>query len=172
MASMFYNLLFGVWNPEEGEGIQEEWLLYKDRLHKNVDKHELGDLGDILLADPSNLAWQNYLLEETEVVYENLDFEGWHLDQLGNRGTLYDFSGYQVSLPDAYHNFLVELNNRFPEKKIVLNAVDQFGQKKILNAALKEFAEKGKGNVIFLDGSVDGMEKTVKQMMANDMMKK
>ena len=134
MASMFYNLLFGVWNPEEGEGIQEEWLLYKDRLHKNVDKHELGDLGDILLADPSNLAWQNYLLEETEVVYENLDFEGWHLDQLGNRGTLYDFSGYQVSLPDAYHNFLVELNNRFPEKKIVLNAVDQFGQKKILNA--------------------------------------
>ena len=38
--------------------------------------------------------------------------------------------------------------------------------------AVKEFAEKGKGNVIFLDGSVDGMEKTVKQMMANDMMKK
>jgi len=38
--------------------------------------------------------------------------------------------------------------------------------------AVKEFAEKGKGNVIFLDGSVDGMEKTVKQMMASDMLKK
>lgn len=35
--------------------------------------------------------------------------------------------------------------------------------------AVKEFAEKGKGNVIFLDGSVDGMEKTVKQMMAANM---
>ncbi len=32
--------------------------------------------------------------------------------------------------------------------------------------SLKHFAEQGKGNVIFLDGSVDGMEKTMKQMMA------
>lgn len=38
--------------------------------------------------------------------------------------------------------------------------------------AVKEFAEKGQGNVIFLDGSVEGMEHTVKQMMANDMLKK
>lgn len=32
--------------------------------------------------------------------------------------------------------------------------------------AVKNFAQDGKGNVIFLDGSVDGMEKTMKQMMA------
>jgi regulator of protease activity HflC (stomatin/prohibitin superfamily) len=32
--------------------------------------------------------------------------------------------------------------------------------------AIKNFAEHGKGNVIFLDGSTDGMQKTVKEMMA------
>lgn len=32
--------------------------------------------------------------------------------------------------------------------------------------AVKNFAQEGKGNVIFLDGSVDGMQKTVKDMMA------
>ena len=32
--------------------------------------------------------------------------------------------------------------------------------------AVKNFTEHGKGNVIFLDGSVDGMQKTLKQMMA------
>lgn len=32
--------------------------------------------------------------------------------------------------------------------------------------AVKHFAENGKGNVIFLDGSNEGMEKTMKQMMA------
>jgi len=32
--------------------------------------------------------------------------------------------------------------------------------------AIKNFAEYGKGNVIFLDGSPDGMDKTMKQMMA------
>jgi regulator of protease activity HflC (stomatin/prohibitin superfamily) len=31
--------------------------------------------------------------------------------------------------------------------------------------AIKNFAEYGKGNVIFLDGSPEGMDKTMKQMM-------
>ena len=38
--------------------------------------------------------------------------------------------------------------------------------------SIKEFAEKGQGNVIFLDGSTEGMDRTMKQMMANDMIKK
>ncbi len=32
--------------------------------------------------------------------------------------------------------------------------------------AVKNFAEQGKGNVIFLDGSTEGMDRTMKQMMA------
>ncbi len=32
--------------------------------------------------------------------------------------------------------------------------------------AIKNFAEAGKGNIIFLDGSSDGMQKTMKQIMA------
>lgn len=32
--------------------------------------------------------------------------------------------------------------------------------------AVKNFAQEGKGNIIFLDGSVEGMDKTMKQMMA------
>ncbi len=32
--------------------------------------------------------------------------------------------------------------------------------------AIKHFAEQGKGNVIFLDGSTDGFQKTMKQLMA------
>ncbi len=36
----------------------------------------------------------------------------------------------------------------------------------IWTEAVKNFAEHGKGNVIFLDGNVESMEKTMKQMMA------
>jgi prepilin-type processing-associated H-X9-DG protein len=36
--------------------------------------------------------------------------------------------------------------------------------------AIKNFTENGKGNVIFLDGSVDGMQKTLNQMMALNQM--
>jgi regulator of protease activity HflC (stomatin/prohibitin superfamily) len=36
--------------------------------------------------------------------------------------------------------------------------------------AVKHFAEYGKGNVIFLDGSTDGMQRTMKEMMALNQM--
>jgi prepilin-type processing-associated H-X9-DG protein len=36
--------------------------------------------------------------------------------------------------------------------------------------AVKNFAQEGKGNVIFLDGSVEGMQKTMKDMMAINLM--
>src|ERR1700759_4937113 len=36
--------------------------------------------------------------------------------------------------------------------------------------AIKNFAELGKGNIIFLDGSSDGMEKTMRQIMAMQQM--
>jgi hypothetical protein len=32
--------------------------------------------------------------------------------------------------------------------------------------AIKNFAEYGKGNVIFLDGSSEGMDRTMREMMA------
>ncbi len=38
--------------------------------------------------------------------------------------------------------------------------------------AIKHFAEQGKGNVIFLDGSTEGMDKTMKQMMATTQLNK
>ena len=38
--------------------------------------------------------------------------------------------------------------------------------------AIKNFAEQGKGNVIFLDGSTDGFQKTMKEMMAMNQLKK
>jgi hypothetical protein len=37
--------------------------------------------------------------------------------------------------------------------------------------AIKNFAEVGKGNVIFLDGSSEGMTKTMNQIMAMLQMK-
>jgi regulator of protease activity HflC (stomatin/prohibitin superfamily) len=40
----------------------------------------------------------------------------------------------------------------------------------IWTEALKHFAENGKGNVIFLDGSTEGMEKTMKQLLAVEKM--
>src|SRR5699024_894092 len=53
---------------------------------------------------------------------------------LGNRGTLYNYEGYRIDLGDAYKDFLVSLENLFPGKKLVLNAVDQYEQQDILES--------------------------------------
>lgn len=42
----------------------------------------------------------------------------------------------------------------------------------IWTESIKHFAEQGKGNVIFLDGSVDGMEKTMKQIQGMTLLDK
>lgn len=133
IASMFYNLIFGAWKPEEGDGFSNEWLVYNDQFHNSINGHDLGDLGKILVTNPKNQEWQNYIFDKTTDVYNHLNFDGWHLDQLGNRGTIYDYNGYQVQLENGYHDFLIELKSKFQDKKLALNAVAQFGQKNILN---------------------------------------
>lgn len=134
MASMFYNLLFGVWKKDEVQPVPLQWLMFEDRNHNSINRHILSGFGDIQLTDPSNKDWQEHIFGETATVYENLDFDGWHLDQLGNRGTLYNYEGYRIDLGDAYKDFLVSLENLFPGKKLVLNAVDQYEQQDILES--------------------------------------
>ena len=133
MASMFYNLLFGAWHPQQDDGFSEQWLLYDDVFHNNVNSHDLGDFGNILVANPKNDAWQNYIFDKTADVYNHLNFDGWHLDQLGDRGNVYDYGGYQIDLKTGFNEFLTALTDRFPNKKNVLNAVDQFGNDNILS---------------------------------------
>jgi regulator of protease activity HflC (stomatin/prohibitin superfamily) len=48
----------------------------------------------------------------------------------------------------------------------VSNLDSSFLMFSIWTESIKHFAEQGKGNVIFLDGSSDNMEKTMKQLMA------
>ncbi|MCK0145327.1 glycoside hydrolase family 66 protein [Arenibacter sp. F26102] len=136
ISSMFYNLLFGVWKPEVGDGFLEEWLIFNDQFHNNINAHDLESFGKILVANPKNLDWQQYIFNKTNQVYTNLDFDGWHLDQLGDRGIVYDYNGYQVNLKNGFNEFLYNLTDRFPDKIHVLNAVDQYGQKEILSTPI------------------------------------
>lgn len=136
MASMFYNLLYGAWHPREGDGFSQEWQVYNDRFHSQANHHDLGDFGKLWVTDPGNAQWQDYIMERTQEIYSHLDFDGWHLDQLGDRGTVYDYGGLQLDLPGSYREFMDRLILRFPQKKHALNAVDQYGQGEILSTAV------------------------------------
>lgn len=129
MKAMNYNLLFGAYENYEEEGVKKEWGLYKDPLLENQDHHPLPDswASDIYLMDPSNEEWQNFLISAEKEVFEHLDFDGWHVDQLGDRGPLWNGSGKRIDLAQAYIPLLQKAKDEL-KVDVVMNAVSQFGQ--------------------------------------------
>lgn len=129
MKAMNYNLIFGAYEDAEKDGVKREWGLFKDPSATNQDKHPLpeGWASDIMLYDPSNTEWQNYLISKEAEVFEHLPFDGWHVDQLGDRGGLWNAQGESVKLPEGYVSFLKKAKEQL-DVYYVMNAVGQYGQ--------------------------------------------
>lgn len=141
MKSMFYNLAFGVLDDAREDGVKEEWSLYKKSGREDQDAHTLpgGWKSNIYLVDPGNEEWQAYLVERNNEVYHHLDFDGFHIDQLGSRGTRYDWNGRQVDLPSGYASFINAMKAAHPDKRLVFNAVSSYGSNKIAGTGNVDF---------------------------------
>jgi len=156
MKAMFYNLAFGALNNAASDGVKEEWYIFKDREHSEKDDHHLDPpfRSSIYLTNPANSEWQNYIASRHKDVYNVFDFDGYHIDQLGNRGNVYDYNGNQVSLEDSYAPFIQSMKLASPDKKLVMNAVSQYGQQKSI----------AKSDVDFLYTEVWDESKTFEQL--------
>jgi dextranase len=137
MKAMFYNLVYGAWNNAESEGVLKEWFVYNDANHSSKDFHPLGSpfLSNIYLLDPSNPAWQQYIIAENRKVYQHLVFDGFHMDQLGSRGTKYKYNGSVLNLDLTFKPFIDAVKADAPNKAVVMNAVSQYGQAGIAQTA-------------------------------------
>ncbi len=138
MKAMFYNLIYGAWKNAEADGVSPDWYVYTDYTHTNRDFHPLPSppfLSNLYLLDPSNTAWQEYIANENQKVYQNLDFDGYHMDQLGDRGTRYKYDGSNLNLSQTYEPFINAMKADAPDKNLVMNAVNQYGQQGIAQAA-------------------------------------
>ncbi len=141
MKSIFYNLCFGVLDGWEELGIKPEWFIYKDKNHTTPDKHDLPDSwkSDIYIVNPGNEGWLNYLAERNDEVYSFLDFDGYQIDQLGGRGTVYDYDGNSINLRDGFSSFINHMKNRHPNKRLIMNAVGQWGAQQIAGTGKMDF---------------------------------
>ncbi len=138
MKAMFYNLIYGAWDNAEADGVQKEWYIFTDNTHANRDFHPLSApfLSNIYLLNPSNPAWQQYLEIENKKVYQFLDFDGFHMDQLGDRGARYTYDGTFLNLSSTFKPFIDAVKADEPQKDIVMNAVSQYGQKGIAESSV------------------------------------
>lgn len=136
IASMFYDLCYGVLEWAEEDGVNPSWYIYKDSGRKNRDYHPLSApfRSNIYLVDPGNAGWLGYFAAQVDDVYAVYDFDGFHIDQLGSRGTRYNASGGTVDMTSGYGKFIEAMHAAQPSKKHAFNAVSRYGQSAIAAA--------------------------------------
>ena len=141
MKSIFYNLCFGVLDDAKADGVKESWYLFKNDRRGEKDSHQLPSSwkSDIYLVNPGNAEWQEYIGKRNDDVYSSLAFDGYQIDQLGNRGTLYDYNGRTVNLPLEYESFINAMKQRHPDKRLIMNAVSSYGASKIVGTGKVDF---------------------------------
>jgi len=141
MKAMFYNLCYGMLSDYQADGAKTEWLMYKQTGHGDVDQLVLSNAwkSNILLTNPENAEWQQYLAERNDDVYQNFDFDGFHIDQVGDRGIVYDYSGQRVNLPRGFSSFITAMKQAHPQKRLVMNAVSSFGSSQIAQTGNVDF---------------------------------
>lgn len=133
MNTMFYNLAYGALKDAYADGVLNQWYLFTDSLHTYKEGFNLPAppfKSDIYMTDPSNTKWQQYLVQKNRNVYAVLDFDGYHIDQLGNMNKpLYTYYGHSIDLNAAFLPFIKAMKKGSPAKKLLMNAVNQYGQK-------------------------------------------
>lgn len=141
MKSIFYNLCFGALDDAASDGVKEQWYAFRNDRRGDKDLHQLPDSwkSSIYLLDPSNPEWQAYIGDRNDDVYANFDFDGYQIDQLGQRSDLYDYNGARINLPKGYASFIDAMKTRHPSKRLVMNAVSSYGASQIAGSGKVDF---------------------------------
>jgi len=141
MNAMSYNLCYGALNDAAADGVADQWYMYADQTHTNkvVLKLNAPFKSNIYLLDPSNTSWQQYIAGKTQDVYSVYAFDGYHVDQVGDLGAMYNYNGTKIDVPSAFGSFLQSMKNDAPAKRLVMNAVNQFGQQGNIAASPVDF---------------------------------
>lgn len=143
MKAMSYNLAYGALSDAASDGVDDRWYMYTDPNHTVKDVLNLPVppfKSNIYLLDPSNTGWQNYIASKTAEAYAVYKFDGFHVDQVGDRNkNLYTYSGAPINLPATFQSFLTAMKTAEPSKRLVMNAVNQYGQQSSIASAPVDF---------------------------------
>lgn len=155
MKAMFYLLAYGI-QPgiSSSSDLQKSWVntnltpgmyLYKDtKASENYKISSASDYQklDLILANPLSEEWQGWLTSQIRKAFARLNWDGWHIDQLGNFNgypTLYNSGGTTADWGNGFGYIIVKAHNNNPDKRFVMNAVDDYGTSDIANSGNTDF---------------------------------
>lgn len=128
MAAMNYNLLYGAWSGY-GDGVDYHWGLW--RKTDGTDQYRLPMPGGwatpaLFIFNPGDPGWQHFLIGQEANVFAAYPFDGWQVDQVGDPGTVYNFTGKPVDLWKTFRPFLNAAHASL-NKPLVFNNVGGYG---------------------------------------------
>ncbi|MBM7568629.1 glycoside hydrolase family 66 protein [Paenibacillus sacheonensis] len=132
ISAMNYNLINGAFDGygQDGTGVNAQWGLFDDSAHANQASLSMPGgwaTSKLWYFNPANTNWQNYIFAKEQDAFNAFGFDGWHVDQIGNPGTKYDYNGNPVSFADTFKPFLDHAKTALG-KTIVFNNVDEYGR--------------------------------------------
>ncbi|MEM7680488.1 MAG: glycoside hydrolase family 66 protein [Planctomycetota bacterium] len=158
MTAMAYNLVYAA-NDDDGaaaDGVLGDWHLYTDPggVNRDINPLPAGWKSDLYLTNPDNPGWRSYLAQQTAEAFAEYNFDGWHMDQLGDRGPVFDANGAPVDLSQSFGAFVdaMAANPALSGKRFVMNAVNQYGQAGIAQSGVDFlYSEVWEGNETYND---------------------
>ena len=136
MKAMDYNLLYGAWTATAtADGVQPSWGLFYNNNHTNQWGYSLPAswASSLQVEDPTNTGWQSFLWGNESNLFLAIPYDGWHIDQLGDPGTVYNYNGNVVNLGTAFGPYITAAKAQL-NVNMVMNAVTNFGQQSIATA--------------------------------------
>ena len=129
MAALNYNLIYGAWSGYGNEGVDYRWGLWKNKDGTRQDAMGLPPgwaAPALYLFNPGDPGWQRYLIGQEAQVFQAYPFDGWQVDQLGDRGEEYDARGNPVTVWQQFRPFLNRAKASL-HKAVVFNNVGAYG---------------------------------------------
>jgi dextranase len=175
MLTLHYNLIYGALDNAKAEGVPDEWHLYTDDQHKNMERIPLPMppfKSGLNIINPANKEWQKYIADNTLEAWKVYDFDGYQIDQMGDLNKpLYDYAGNPVKMGLTFEPFIKAMHGYMPGKRLVMNAVANYGQAGIANSPVdflytevwppEDGFKQLAGTILYNDSLTNGKKRTV-----------
>jgi len=175
MLTLHYNLIYGALDNAKAEGVADEWRLYTDNKHKNTERIPLPMppfKSGLNIMDPANNGWQKYIAANTLEAWKVYGFDGYQIDQMGDLNKpLYDYDGNPVNMAATFGPFIKAMHKYMPGKRLVMNAVANYGQAGIANSPVdflytevwppEDGFKQLAGSILHNDSLTNGKKRTV-----------
>ncbi len=148
MVAMNYNLYGGAYDnyPVDGSGVQLSMGIFSGSrptagysISNQLSFSIPAGWATPRLYQMNNrdTAWQNYIFAREQTVFNNLGFDGWHIDSLGVHHA-YDYSGAFFSLDDYNPQFINNARTNLA-RRMLFNTVDAGGESQVAQNANVDF---------------------------------